>query len=186
MPVIRPKRRWDAPISRQTLIDHLAAELEGRETQPRPVIFETPILVNHTVHVTVVWPEWDGIPADERSSVILDAYTKYDASRPGDEPITPRITIAIGVTPDEARASDLLPFEVRPQADPESLDSPQLRDLMIQEGAIEFPTGLELRFPTRQMAADAHARLKAMMPEAHWAIIETVGTVDDWAWRKGI
>ncbi len=161
MPVIRPDSRWHVESPRQTLVDQLVAELAGGRSEPGAVVFEMPVEENQTLHVIVVWSKWEGIPDDDRSSIILEAYAIYDATNPGQEPRTPRITIAVGVTPEEAVATDdLLPFVLVPGLERSHPLYEQARRDMIEAGGIELPTRIELRFPTLQMAREARQRLR--------------------------
>ncbi len=148
MPVIRPRSRWDASIPRQSLVDEILDELSGSAAPAGPVIFEIPRKANDTIHVIVVWPKWEGIPEDDRSAIILDAYAKHEETHPGEDR-RKKITVAVGVTPEEAVASDLLPFVVRPSIDRAHASYDQVRRAMIEEGAIEDRYRIELRFPNR-------------------------------------
>jgi hypothetical protein len=172
MPLIRPRPRWDASTPRQALVDEILEELSGSGVATGPVIFEVPRKINDTIHVIVVWPKWEGIPEDDRSAIILDAYAKYEETHP-DEDRRKKITVAVGVTPEAAVASDLLPFVVRPYGRGHS-SVEQVRQAMIDEGAIVTPSGIELRFPTWQLAEDALHRLDKKKVEGveHWGLNE--------------
>lgn len=50
------------------------------------------------LHVVVIWDGWEGVPADERGGLILDAYREAL-----DEATMLRITLPIGLTKKEAK-----------------------------------------------------------------------------------
>lgn len=191
MPVIGPSGRGEPRAYLQgQLSDLLVRELMGELTHRGPVIFEIQIGVGE-IDVIVVWDAWRPIPHMDRSLIIRGAYARYaknlerafqsiDSSQKTDQ-IVPAVRMITGATSEEVRAHDLLPYRVEPNIQAGEVDDEDLEILMREVGAIEMPDGrLELRLPTKQLAAEIHARLMDRMPEAHWSIVENVGTVSGW------
>jgi hypothetical protein len=103
MPVrrIKPER----PQGHPELVKAISDELQITTEPPLP---GSPIIIEETIgpgpfmHVTVIWERWEGIPAEERGHVIMDGYSDYyDQSTVG------RISVALGLTPDEAKKLDI-------------------------------------------------------------------------------
>jgi hypothetical protein len=192
MPVIRPSGRSNIVDSfRVRLTALLFKELMGESVYQGPVVFEDPVGVD-AINVIVVWEAWQGLAQDDRTSVIREAYARYsgaleqtvpylDARDKPDLPMVPRLTMALGATGDEVEEHGLLPYSVRPNAGPEAFDADELERIMIEAGAIQTPTAIHLRFPSRVMATEAHARLAHEMPEARWSIHEETDPAEGWS-----
>ncbi len=89
--------------------------------------------------VIVVWKELEGLWAEDRSQVILDAYQDQ----------RDRISMAMGVTYQEAIDQQLLPYTVVPMTRHGEVDPAALRRAMLEEGGIALDGGkVDLRFPT--------------------------------------
>jgi hypothetical protein len=94
------KIKRDEPNERfEDLISALSQEL-GITTEPlRP---DAPLIIEEEGkfgfrHVTVVWSLWEGVREEERGYVIMEAYGRtYDPAE------LLKITLAVGLTPDEA------------------------------------------------------------------------------------
>jgi hypothetical protein len=179
MPVIRPRRpQWTAAESREYFVDQLTRELRdeaaktspGEDTRTRPVIFEIPINRDQSsIHVIVVWDWWEGVSPEDRTAIITEAYERFDESGNLNEPIAPRITVAIGATPADVNQLGLLPYRVEPVImHGETKDIEKVWKAMWEEGAIAGTDRPILAFPTRQMADDAYDRLKEKLPEMGW------------------
>lgn len=152
MPVITLTPRRTA--NRESLVDELAAEWKGKNSLRGPMILVDEIGQTRSIHVVVIWDKWGSIPDQERSAIILDAYDKVPP------PPGMTVTMAMGETRQEALSLGFLPYRVAPalrQTDPYTLD--QLRKAMVAEGAVETAEGLELAFPSEDLANAAHARL---------------------------
>lgn len=98
MPVI--SKPPPEPHSHPDLVSVLAKVI--RRNQPtgpseEPKVIEEPLRMNGHKHVTVVWDRWQGLPAEDRSVIILDAYRCGRG-----EPETRTISIALGLTNAEA------------------------------------------------------------------------------------
>jgi hypothetical protein len=88
---LRPRKRYDS--LRDALVAELNAGADGTLGGPRIVEEELP---QHRFYVTVIWPEWVQVPAEDRGRIILEAYQEAGVDK------TLRISVALGLTPDEA------------------------------------------------------------------------------------
>jgi len=189
MPVIRPAGR-EQPLAtvREHLADLLVKELMGERSRMGPVIFELPTDQPDQVDVIVIWEAWKSLPTEARSEVVRDAYDRFarvlessihqiDPSKPR-EPLVPSPASVTCATWEDLSTFDLLPYKIQPTAGDHEVDPEDVRLLMIEAGAIWTPFGVQLRFPTKEMATDVYARLIKEMPEARWSIVESsFGTV---------
>lgn len=148
------------------LVRRLAAELRQQQRTQQPFVYVNDVAQTGTLHVTVVWDEWRDLTIHERAQVILDAFAEHDRTTVG------HITIAIGVTGEEARRLGLLPYRVqlllRRGEEPQRS---RLEELLRQEGAFDTPEGLQLLFRSEQQAEDAYRRLQSAAPQAPWALV---------------
>jgi hypothetical protein len=81
------------------LVDDLYEEwIRPNPTAHEPVILEEKDRRNKLVHVYVIWSKWAHLDGIERSEIIMDAAEKKFAMQDLLE-----ITIAMGLTPDEAQ-----------------------------------------------------------------------------------
>lgn len=176
MPVIRPSVLLPAD-QRQHLVEQLADELavEG-EAGREPLVFENPIQKTDQFFAIVVWSAWKDVPWSLRSPMVADAYRRYDEKHP-DAPRAARLAISSGLTWDEADANGMFPFAILPNARPGDADFQQVRDLMLQEGGFDTPSGVKLRFMTQDQAQRAWERLQNALPQAHWSINRFVANV---------
>jgi hypothetical protein len=86
--------------SRSDLVEELARELKKHEGKPGPGIpdvYEEEQPYGDSLHVTVIWDKWSDVREEERGAIILDA---YEQAKKDD---VPRITMVLGLTPDEAK-----------------------------------------------------------------------------------
>jgi hypothetical protein len=153
-----------APDVFDELTDRLAREIHQR-TDDGPLIFEQEIADTATFHVIVVWQRWVDVPEELRNSIFLEAYTRSDPD------FASKITIAVGVTMEEAIDMNLLPFQIitlRKEGDPVTIE--QVRDAMQHEGGTYAAGGWQLRFPTRELAEEALARLRQILAGDWWRI----------------
>ena len=127
-------KRSTSPVVKSrhpALVEELASELKANRDCGQPMIDEESFPSTGLLKVTVVWDEWQSVPDDERSKVILESYRKAE----GDD-YARRITLASGLTVPEAYASGLLPFQIVPfvrEGDPVTLD--ECKGAMLDEGA---------------------------------------------------
>jgi hypothetical protein len=80
------------------LVRDLAAEWSATRSDRRePIILQETRRDGRVMHVYVVWSTWNDVDRTERSEIIMDAAEKcLGSAQAGD------ITIAMGLTPDEA------------------------------------------------------------------------------------
>src|SRR5438552_724193 len=103
------------------LVKRLLQEFTSSNANVQPLILEEQIPATKSRHVRVIWDRWKELEDEQRSAVITDAY----AAAEGPE-AAKTITIADGLTPQEAFALGLLPFKVVParkKNDPIPLDT---------------------------------------------------------------
>src|SRR5436309_1015795 len=90
-------------------VKRLVQEFTSSSSNVQPLILEEEIPATKSRHVRVIWDRWKELEDEERSAVITDAYAAAegpDAAR--------AVTIADGLTPQEAHALGLLSFKVVP------------------------------------------------------------------------
>lgn len=86
--------------SHPELVNELTEEMHKTgvsQTPDTPMVYEEPQPYGKNLHVKVIWNRWAGVPVEERGAIILDAYDKA-----GLQDEMRRITIALGLTPEEA------------------------------------------------------------------------------------
>src|SRR6266851_10035270 len=108
------------PPKSDKLLKKLVLELRTPTTSLQPLILEEHVPVTKSRHVFVIWDRWKAVSDERRSSVIVEAYKQAE----GDESAS-QITIASGVTAEEAVVLGLLPWKVVParkRTDPISED----------------------------------------------------------------
>ena len=93
----------------ERFVKALIREFTGSSPNLQPLILEEKVPSTKSRHVRVIWDRWKELDDEQRSAVIIDAYTQAEGAETANE-----ITIADGVTPQEALALGLLPFKVVP------------------------------------------------------------------------
>ena len=180
----RIKRGYEESVrpASGNLVERLANELGEDRASGQPVINEE-MFPSKKLRVTVIWDEWDGLPHEERTAVILSAYEIAETGEYRDN-----IALASGVTFPEAYAVGMLPFQVFPalrKGDPVTPDD--CRQAMVDEGAsiLLDPKRPPLRFSTEKDAEAAKGRLIEHLPNSDqvWVVTQDVGKVEDWAQR---
>jgi hypothetical protein len=173
MPVIR--QTATGPVlkgeDRAVLTAQLAEELAGKATENGPLIFEIPVSEGKKIDVLVVWEKWKekAIPSQTRSDVIPAAYGKKKT----------KIAQPLGVTYKEALEQNLLPYAVVPMSRKNEIPTEQLKHVMKQHGGFVLEDDkVDLRFPTLEMAQDAHAKLVDEMPKGYWSIVHSIGPME--------
>jgi len=80
------------------LIDQLVKEWRSQNSKAKePVILEEPNRKGEIEHIYVVWSDWAHLDRAARGEIIMDAAEKVKKL-----PDVMKITIAMGLTPDEA------------------------------------------------------------------------------------
>lgn len=169
MPAIAKKD--DAAQRRtQALVNALSAVLRQPDPPQRePLVTENQIAQTKSIHVAVIWDAWKDLSPTERSKVILDAYTNAKRLRGS------TITVAMGLTSEEALRMGFLPYSIvttRRQGDKASPD--ELARVMAGAGGIVVKVGssTQLRFATLEQAEDAYRHLSQQLPGPYWAIVQ--------------
>lgn len=151
------------------LIDDLVAFLANPDpARGEPLIVENRIAQTKSVHVVVIWDQWRDMPPTDRSNVILEAYSKSKRLRG----LT--ITIAMGLTSEQALRMGLLPYSIvvtRRNGDAPALK--QLEAAMERAGGVVLKVGssTQLRFPTQTQVEEAYRKLSQEIPGPYWAIM---------------
>lgn len=159
------------------LVKRLAQELESHSpTDLQPLILEERIDATGSRHVYAIWDKWKDLSDDERSQVIVEAYSQTEGPA-----VAEQITIAAGLTPIEALSLGLLPWKVVRKG--KKTKMPVSPDLQKQLAAMEAEraesrntllgkSGKELRYARAEDADDARKRLEAAAPGFHWMVVK--------------
>jgi hypothetical protein len=172
--------RGQAPVERPDLVEKLVKELTGAKRR-QPVIVEEAIPATGSRHVHVIWDEWKGVPAEQRSQLIIEAYGRAEGADTAEN-----ITIAVGVTPHEALALGLLPFVVQPvRRRTDKLGSEDYEKAIEKElpKTLAGREARQLRYATLEDAEDARRRLEQALPGSYWAVVQETGSADEWGVR---
>src|SRR5205085_11400035 len=127
-----------------------------------PLILEEKIPSTKSRHVRVIWDRWKELDDEQRSAVIVDAYTQAEGADAANE-----ITIADGVTPQEALALGLLAFKVVParkKNDPIPLEKYRTVQAAEARNTLLGPKAKELRYARIEDAQQAQHRLQEALP----------------------
>jgi hypothetical protein len=154
------------------LVKKLVQELTAPGTDLEPLILEERVPATQSRHVYVVWDAWRGIAEEERSAIIVEAYTRAEG-----EDAAAQVTIASGVTPEEARVLGLLPWKVLPIRDGSKSPSEEEYKKAIAAEARRTLFGArarELRYARREDAEAAKERLEKALPGSSWTVIQEV------------
>jgi hypothetical protein len=167
MAVIRASR-VQSPRQNE-LVQRLANELRSEHHRQQPFIYINDVAQTGTHHVTVLWDEWRSLTPQQRSKVVVGAFEqcKSDISGP--------LTIALGLTGEEASRLGLTPFKVQLLLKPgEESRRAELEQFLRMEGAFETAEGPQLLFRTLDQADEAYQRLQSEAPGPHWAIVREI------------
>ncbi|HEV3341237.1 MAG TPA: hypothetical protein VG125_12795 [Pirellulales bacterium] len=165
------------------LADQLAEELKSGRESGQPIIYEHEF-PSGKLRVTVIWDEWDRLPLEERTEVILRAYEQAEG-----RPFRERVALASGLTVPEAHAAGMLPVQIiTALRRDDQVTVEECRQAMIAEGASTLLAGADnpqLRFATVEEAEAARKRLIERLPQSEpvWVISQEVGSVGDWSQR---
>jgi hypothetical protein len=163
---------------KDSLVAGLAQRLKGLGTEAtrhdssdhsQPLILENRVAQTKSVHLVVIWDFWADMASAERATIIREAAARSKHFRGSS------ITLALGVTSDEALRSGFLPFAIvatHRQKDPVSSDA--LAHALAKAPGVPVRIGdrLQLRFPTLDMAENAYRQLSQEVPGPYWAIVQ--------------
>jgi hypothetical protein len=93
--IINERKKTQPEDLLEILLHEWRAQQEG--TGEPLIIEESPLRGELPNHLYVVWSRWGDLTPLERSRLILQAYERYKGRE-----ITSRVTLAMGLTPDEA------------------------------------------------------------------------------------
>ena len=165
-----------------SLVDRLAEELRSSRESGQPIIYETS-LPNDKLRVTVVWDDWDRLPLEERTEIILEAYERVEGPSAGE-----RIALASGLTIPEAYSAGLLPYQIITAFEARRPVTPkECRDALIEEvsfhrsGTRSAPT--EVCHSGRSGGGTGGLSHRLPNSEPVWIITQDPGRVEDWSMR---
>lgn len=173
MPVIN--RKPPEPSGREELAARLLKELHHPSDKGQPLILHNRIGITETFNVYVIWDRWSGVPPWMRHEIIHDVYHDYEKESNVKIPIA----IAMGMTTNEAILEGLLPARIDPVPRSDAgCSAEELRQAMLDEGAVEAMGRLQLRFPTLEDGQATFDRLQARLPGC-FRFVEEVPTPTD-------
>jgi len=162
------------PAVHDKLVKRLAQELRSPGDDVQPLILEQHIEGTGSRHVHVIWDTWSDLSDEQRSAIIDEAYSQTEGAKAAS-----RITLASGVTPDEAVVLGLLPYKVvstrrRHEAKPPAAE---YKKATREEAAhtVLGPQAAELRYPRLEDAEAAKRRLETAVRGSQWSVVQEVG-----------
>jgi hypothetical protein len=169
--IIRP-----APLSpkHDRFIKRLAEELKAPGTQPQPLILEQEVPATGSRHVHVIWDQWKQLSDEERTDVIIEAYSQAEGQAYAEQ-----ITIASGLLATEALALGLLPWKVEPFLGRGSHTDADYGRALLEEAkntVLGSKRAREhgLRYARREDAEEALKRLRRQLPNSSWTIAQDI------------
>src|SRR5579871_3795113 len=158
----------------ERFVRKLVQEFTASSAHLQPLILEEQVPSTKSRHVRVIWDAWKDLTDEQRAAVIVDAYKEGEGPEAAEQ-----ITIAEGVTPQEALALGLLPFKVVParkKNDP--IPQPVYQSTLAAEArhSLLGPKAKELRFVRVEDAEQAVNRLRQALPGSSWAVVQEVTT----------
>lgn len=103
MPFYTHKRTHARDPNHAELVSLLVKEITGGATNQGPTIIQEEVQGSDRLHVYVIWDEWGSVRDEHRASAILDAYKEAF-----DEETMQRVSIALGLTQEEADAMGII------------------------------------------------------------------------------
>jgi hypothetical protein len=153
------------------LVQRLAKELAYGD-RPQPAFIEQLMPYTNSRHVYVIWDQWTELPEDERSDIILRAYSSHE----GDA--SDNIAFGVGMTGQEALDVGLLPYVVQPVGTKTHTEKSLLREERAKKtelaNTILGSRAKHLRYPTNQAAEEAVERLCKAAPKSKWTITHEI------------
>jgi hypothetical protein len=158
----------------QRLTAALTERLYGPLSLDEPFVIEDRVPQTRSRHAVVIWDAWKDLSREERSNIILDAYSSSNRLR-GDT-----VRVAMGLTQEEAFDIGYLPFQIVStirNADP--IDRDAARRALDSVGGIHVRVGSseQVRFPSQEYAQEAYRQLTSKFPGPYWAITQEVPTI---------
>jgi hypothetical protein len=156
----------------EKLVKKLVQEFTASSPNLQPLILEEHVAPTRSRHVHVIWDAWKDVADEQRSVIIMEAYQQAEG-----EEVAREVTIAEGVTPQEALALGLLPFKVVPTRKCDDRHSPEDYQKARAEEARHTLLGSkakELRYARLEDAEAASKRLEQALPGSSWAVVQEV------------
>jgi hypothetical protein len=154
------------------LVKRLVQELKAPGDDLQPLILEQIIESTNSRHVHVIWDRWRDVSDEHRSRVIEEAYSQVDSTAAG------AITLASGMTPEEAVVLGLLPYKVVPMRERHEAKPPmaEYKKVLKNEASntVLGTRAAELRYARLEDAEAAKRRLEKALPSSEWAIVQEV------------
>lgn len=154
------------------LVERLAQELQAPGMDLQPLILEEEISSTGSRHVHVIWDEWKDVADDQRADVVVEAYVQAEGKETADN-----ITLAEGVSPNEALALGLLPWKLLPSRKKAKRPGDDEYAKAIRGEAGNTLLGAkakELRYARQEDAEAAVPRLTKSLPGSHWVVVQEV------------
>jgi hypothetical protein len=166
MPVVRQVSAL--PSADEALAAELADEMDREGPPGEPLILEDRLGRTERLTARVFWRKWAGVEYLRRRQTILAAYRLRDDRHPERAPVAETVAVAEGMTWDDPRVDDYLPYRVVPALSG-GFGSDEIRKVLTDAGGVEVAPGL-LAIPcqTFEEAQAVVARLNARIPNV-WA-----------------
>jgi hypothetical protein len=148
--------------------------LHPPEPRYEPFVIEDRVAQTKSLHVVVIWDEWEGLDRAARGSVIMDAYARAKRSKA-------TLTVAMGLTQHEALRMGFLRYKlitaVR-KGDP--ISTKELAAAYATAGGVLEVVGKSTirRYPTQEAAEDAYRAAFSAAPGPYWIIEREVDAPD--------
>ena len=174
MPVKRTFPEQEKLLNFEELLEELKIKLINEWKNPKdsglPIIIEDETPTTNAIRLSVIWDEWELIPRNVRTQMIMEAYQAAKGFVTGQH--QPQITLAIGYDVDEAVNVGLLPYKIECLDKNEEVNRQEEVDKLLRElGAWDHGGELELRFTSREDVEKAYINLVKKMPDLRWAIV---------------
>ena len=149
------------------LVNDLARAIRKPDPIHEPYVIRNEVSAGKSVHFLVIWDKWRDLDKQTRSKILLDALEKVDPSTAS------KVTIALGVTQDEAFRMGYLPYAIvslRRDSDPVS--QADLNTALQQAGGVEIKVGtaMQRRYPTLEGAQNAYRIVSLAVNGPFWTI----------------
>lgn len=151
-----------------SLVNQLADRIRNRTSLEEPYMVEDRVQQTGSRHVAVIWDAWADLDRPARGRIIADAY--HDAG------IQDTITVALGITQQEALELGYLPYQIAANwkaSDGQGIRVRLRRALETAPGVhVKTGSSQQLRYPTLGHAQEAYRHLSQQVPGPYWAIIK--------------
>jgi hypothetical protein len=159
------------------LVDRLVDELKADRESGQPFIYEQTFSTGK-LRVLVIWDDWQDLPLEQRTNVILSALEQSDG-----KDYRAKVALASGLTVPEGVASGMLPYQIITALRKEDqVTLEQCWTAMLAEGATQLfgPKILQLRFPTEESAEACRQRLIRRLPNSDeiWLVSREITAQD--------